>query len=106
LGQARRKSQVTIEYDGQKPLRVHTVVLSTQHDESVVDRATGRISEAARRTLIDTVIRPAIPDPYWNDKIIFHVNPTGLFLVSGPHGDTGLAGQSGRWDTQDISWMS
>jgi len=93
------KSQVTVEYDGQRPLRVHTVVLSTQHDESIVDRASGRISEAARQTLIDTVIRPAIPQAYWNDRIIFHVNPTGLFLVGGPHGDTGLTGRKIIVDT-------
>lgn len=93
------KSQVTIEYDGQRPLRVHTVVLSTQHDDSVVDRGTGRISEAARRTLIEKVIRPEIPQALWNDKIIFHVNPTGLFLVGGPHGDTGLTGRKIIVDT-------
>ena len=93
------KSQVTVEYEGAKPVRVHTVVLSTQHDESVIDRTSGRVSEAARRTLIDTVVRPSIPPAYWRDDIIFHVNPTGLFLVGGPHGDTGLTGRKIIVDT-------
>jgi S-adenosylmethionine synthetase len=93
------KSQVTVEYDGNRPIRVHTVVLSTQHDESVIDKNSGRISDKARRTLLDTVIRPSIPAAYWNDNIIFHVNPTGLFLVGGPHGDTGLTGRKIIVDT-------
>ena len=93
------KSQVTIEYQGKQPSRVHAVVLSTQHDASVVDTKTGRLSESARTQLIDKVIRPTIPAHLWNDRIIFHINPTGLFLVGGPHGDSGLTGRKIIVDT-------
>jgi S-adenosylmethionine synthetase len=88
------KSQVTVEYDGSRPVRVHTVVISTQHDESVVDGATGRISERARQDIVSHVIRPVIPPELWDDRILFHINPTGLFLVGRPHGDSGLTGSA------------
>ena len=87
------KSQVTIEYVGERPVRVHTVVVSTQHDESVLDRKKDAISEKAKREIIEQVIRPSIPKQLWNDDIIFHINPTGKFVVGGPHGDTGLTGR-------------
>jgi S-adenosylmethionine synthetase len=93
------KSQVTVEYDGQRPVRVHTVVISTQHDESVVDGATGRISGRARQDIVSHVIRPVIPPELWDDRILFHINPTGLFLVGGPHGDSGLTGRKIIVDT-------
>jgi len=93
------KSQVTVEYDGQRPVRVHTVVISAQHDDSVVDTATGRISEQARWAIIDHVIRAVIPPTLWDDRIVFHINPTGLFLVGGPHGDSGLTGRKIIVDT-------
>jgi S-adenosylmethionine synthetase len=85
------KSQVTVEYKNEKPVRVHTVVVSTQHDESVLK---GEVfSEDAKRAIIEKVIKPIIPDGYWNKDIIFHINPTGRFVVGGPHGDTGLTGR-------------
>src|SRR4051794_11137626 len=87
------KSQVTIEYVNERPTRVHTVVVSTQHDESVIDRKKDAISEKAKREIIEQVIRPTIPKRLWNDDIIFHINPTGKFVVGGPHGDTGLPGR-------------
>jgi len=87
------KSQVTIEYVNEKPVRVHTVVVSTQHDESVVDKKKDAISDKAKRQIIQEVIRPVIPKKLWNDEIIFHINPTGKFVVGGPHGDTGLTGR-------------
>jgi S-adenosylmethionine synthetase len=87
------KSQVTVEYVGERPVRVHTVVISTQHDESVLDRKKDAISEKAKREIIEQVIRPCIPKKLWNDDIIFHINPTGKFVVGGPHGDTGLTGR-------------
>ncbi|HMA92787.1 MAG TPA: methionine adenosyltransferase [Polyangiaceae bacterium] len=93
------KSQVTVEYKDSRPVRVHTIVLSTQHDQSAVDPRTNRISEQARRTLIERVIRPTLPQELWNDQITFHINPTGLFLVGGPHGDTGLTGRKIIVDT-------
>ena len=93
------KSQVTVEYDGQRPVRVHTVVVSTQHDESVVDAATGRISDRARQAIVNHVIRPVIPPALWDERIVLHINPTGLFLVGGPHGDSGLTGRKIIVDT-------
>ena len=93
------KSQVTIEYQGERPVRVHTVVVSTQHDETVLDRKKDAISEKAKREIIEQVIRPVIPKKLWNDQIIFHINPTGKFVVGGPHGDTGLTGRKIIVDT-------
>ncbi len=51
------------------------------------------ISEKARRQIIEQVIKPVIPKKLWNDDIVFHINPTGKFVVGGPHGDTGLTGR-------------
>jgi S-adenosylmethionine synthetase len=87
------KSQVTIEYINERPTRVHTVVVSTQHDESVLDKKKDAISDKAKRDIIEQVIRPVVPKKLWNDDIIFHINPTGKFVVGGPHGDTGLTGR-------------
>lgn len=87
------KSQVTIEYVNERPTRVHTIVVSTQHDTSVLDKKKDVITEKAKREIIENVIRPTIPKKLWNDDIIFHINPTGKFVVGGPHGDTGLTGR-------------
>ncbi len=93
------KSQVTVEYINERPVRVHTVVVSTQHDESVLDRKKDVMTEKAKREIIEQVIRPVIPRKLWNDEIIFHINPTGKFVVGGPHGDTGLTGRKIIVDT-------
>lgn len=87
------KSQVTIEYVNEMPKRVHTVVISTQHDESVIDKKKDAITEKAKRAIIEQVIKPVIPRRLWNDDIVFHINPTGKFVIGGPHGDTGLTGR-------------
>jgi len=87
------KSQVTVEYKDERPVRVQTDVISTQHDESVIDKNKDAISEKAKKEIIENVIKPVIPAKYWNDEIIFHINPTGKFVVGGPHGDTGLTGR-------------
>jgi S-adenosylmethionine synthetase len=86
------KSQVTIEYVNERPVRVHTVVISTQHDTSVLDK-NDEFSKKAKQLIIDNVIKPVIPKKLWSDDIIFHINPTGKFVVGGPHGDTGLTGR-------------
>ena len=93
------KSQVTVEYVGERPKRVHTIVVSTQHDESVVDRKRDAISDKAKREIIEQVVRPVIPKNLWDEEIIFHINPTGKFVVGGPHGDTGLTGRKIIVDT-------
>ena len=87
------KSQVTVEYDEEgRPVRVDTIVLSTQHDEGI-DQP--RIREDVRKHLLPEVI-----DERWvDDETILHVNPTGKFVIGGPHGDTGLTGRKIIVDT-------
>jgi len=86
------KSQVTVEYNGRKPCRVHTVVISTQHDGDVSQK---RIAEDVVKHVINVVIPPHLRDK----KTIIHVNPTGRFEIGGPHGDTGLTGRKIIVDT-------
>ncbi len=86
------KSQVTVEYDGDRPVRIHTVVVSTQHDPAV-DR------ETIEREIRDRVIRRAIPAPLLDSRTVYHVNPTGRFVIGGPMGDTGLTGRKIIVDT-------
>ncbi len=86
------KSQVTVEYDGHRPVRVHTVVISTQHSPEV-DQAT------IAREVKDKVIRAVIPAEFLDERTIYHINPTGRFVVGGPHGDCGLTGRKIIVDT-------
>jgi S-adenosylmethionine synthetase len=86
------KSQVTIEYDGTRPVRVHTVVISTQHDPEVAQ-------EELTREIIERIIKPEIPANLLDDRTIFHVNPTGRFVIGGPQGDCGLTGRKIIVDT-------
>jgi S-adenosylmethionine synthetase len=87
------KSQVTIEYEGLKPLRVDTVVLSTQHGPEWNDDQSG-----LKLLLIDQIIKPVLGD-WWNDEIVVHTNPTGRFEHGGPHCDCGLTGRKIIVDT-------
>jgi S-adenosylmethionine synthetase len=80
------KSQVTIEYDGLKPVRVHTVVISNQHKPEV-SYAT------IKRDIIEKVIKKVIPAKLLDKRTIYHINPTGRFVIGGPKGDTGLTGR-------------
>lgn len=97
------KSQVTIEYsDDHKPLRVDTVVLSTQHDDFAADKKMlARIKKDVQEILIPRVIKklPAASKKLFNTKYQLHVNPTGKFVIGGPHGDTGLTGRKIIVDT-------
>ena len=87
------KSQVTIEYDeNKKPLRVDTVVISTQHD---ADASQKKIKD----DVIEKVIKKVIPQDLIDDKTKYHVNPTGRFEIGGPHGDSGLTGRKIIVDT-------
>jgi S-adenosylmethionine synthetase len=86
------KSQLTVEYDGHRPVRVHTVLISTQH-------APEASHEMITREIIEKVIKPVIPAQYLDAKTIYHVNPTGRFVVGGPHGDCGLTGRKIIVDT-------
>jgi len=87
------KSQVTVEYDADgRPARIDAVVLSTQHDPDVG-------YDKLRKTLIDDVIRVALPAEWLDDRTILHVNPTGRFVIGGPMGDAGLTGRKIIVDT-------
>lgn len=86
------KSQVTVEYNGRKPVRVHTAVISTQHDGDISQK---RI----REDVIEHVIRKVVPTHLRDSRMIVHVNPTGKFEVGGPHGDSGLTGRKIIVDT-------
>ena len=80
------KSQVTIEYDGNRPVRIDTIVVSTQHAPEVSH-------DEIRRTVINKIVKPVLPADLVNGDITYHVNPTGRFVVGGPHGDCGLTGR-------------
>ena len=86
------KTQVTVEYDGDRAKRVDTVVLSTQHDAETP-------LETIREDLIREVIRPIIPEGLMDDHTKIYVNPTGRFVVGGPEGDSGLTGRKIIVDT-------
>lgn len=97
------KAQVTIEYDDQnKPLRIHTIVLSTQHDEFDADEAMqSKIHQDVVEILVPRVKQKLNSNLHrlFNDQIIYFVNPTGKFVIGGPHGDTGLTGRKIIVDT-------
>ncbi|MFA6317383.1 MAG: methionine adenosyltransferase [Elusimicrobiota bacterium] len=93
------KSQVTVEYLDGRPLRVETVVVSTQHTEDILDRTGHHITEAARQELIDTIIRPVLGKRLIDNKTRFLINPTGKFVVGGPASDTGVTGRKIIVDT-------
>jgi len=96
------KSQVTLEYDdNNKPVRIDAIVLSTQHDEFDTEP---RMLERIKKDVINILI-PRVKSKYkkyarlFNDKIKYHINPTGKFVIGGPHGDTGLTGRKIIVDT-------
>jgi len=86
------KSQVTVEYEGDKPVRVDAVVISTQHSSSVTNE---EIAEAIQ----EKVIKPVIPEELLDKDTKFHINPTGRFVVGGPQGDCGVTGRKIIVDT-------
>lgn len=97
------KSQVTIEYgEDNSPKRIHTIVVSTQHDEFAGDDAMlAKIREDVKNILIPRVkaLLPARVQSLFKDDFVLHVNPTGKFVIGGPHGDTGLTGRKIIVDT-------
>src|SRR5512139_2546412 len=86
------KSQVTIEYANGRPKRIHTVVISSQHAPDVTQAQ-------IRKDIIENVILPVLPKKLVDKKVIYHINPTGKFVVGGPMGDTGLTGRKIIVDT-------
>ena len=110
------KSQVTIEYDDNgKPVRIDTIVVSTQHDEFVTPadsskeaqlKADEEMLAKIRQDVIEILMPRVIAGIHneevlalFNDRIVYHVNPTGKFVIGGPHGDTGLTGRKIIVDT-------
>ena len=86
------KSQVTVEYEGNRPVRVNAVVISTQHAPEVE-------MEALRKDILEHVIRPVVPAELLDEQTKYYVNPTGRFVVGGPQGDSGLTGRKIIVDT-------
>jgi len=86
------KSQVTVEYQNNKPVRIDTVVVSTQHTPEVSH-------QEIREYIIENVVKPVLPKDLVKGEIKYHVNPTGRFVVGGPHGDCGLTGRKIIVDT-------
>ena len=86
------KSQVTVEYEDDKPVRIDTVVISTQHRESATN-------EEIREGVLEHVIRPVIPAELWDENTRVLINPTGRFVIGGPQGDSGLTGRKIIVDT-------
>lgn len=85
------KTQVSIEYDENGMVRVHTIVLSTQHDDNIAQE---KIHEDIKREVIIPIMGDVI-----DENTIFHINPTGNFVIGGPHGDSGLTGRKIIVDT-------
>lgn len=86
------KTQVTVEYEDNKPVRVDTVLISTQHDPDVTQ-------EQIKKDIIEYVINPIIPKELLDDSTKYYVNPTGRFVIGGPNGDSGLTGRKIIVDT-------
>jgi S-adenosylmethionine synthetase len=86
------KSQVTVEYNGDKAVRIDTIVVSTQHSPKVS-------RSELERFVREKIVRPELPDDLVNGEIKFHINPTGRFVIGGPHGDCGLTGRKIIVDT-------
>jgi len=86
------KSQVTIEYRGRRPIRASAIVVSTQHSPTVSNRD-------LREAIIELVIKHVVPAELLDDQTVFHINPTGRFVIGGPQGDTGLTGRKIIVDT-------
>lgn len=86
------KTQVTVEYEDDKPVRIDAVVISTQHDPEVTQ-------EEIHKDLMENVIKEVIPSEWLDDKTKYYINPTGRFVIGGPNGDTGLTGRKIIVDT-------
>ena len=86
------KTQVTVEYLGNRPLRLDAVIIACQHDESVSQ-------EQIRRDILDKVVRETVPPELLDEQTKYYVNPTGRFVIGGPQGDTGLTGKKIIVDT-------
>ena len=86
------KTQVTVEYDGDRPVRVDTIVISAQHSPDVS-------MDQLRKDILEYVIKPVVPAKFLDEKTKYHINPTGRFVIGGPQGDSGLTGRKIIVDT-------
>jgi S-adenosylmethionine synthetase len=86
------KSQVTVEYENSKPKRIHTVVVAAQHAPSITYKQ-------LRKQIIEKVVLPVLPKRLVDKNIVYHINPTGRFVIGGPKGDCGLTGRKIIVDT-------
>jgi S-adenosylmethionine synthetase len=86
------KSQVSVKYEGYTPVGIHNVVVSTQHAPEVSQ-------EEIRQFVIEKIVKPCLPPKLVTSDIVYHINPTGKFVVGGPHGDSGLTGRKIIVDT-------
>jgi len=92
------KSQVTVEYQNEKPVKVTSVVLASQHTEEAIDKNTDMFSEDARHEIIEKIAKPVLKG-YLDKETKFYVNQTGKFLIGGPQSDTGMTGRKIIVDT-------
>jgi S-adenosylmethionine synthetase len=93
------KSQVTVEYEGDSPQRVDTVILASQHSESILDSSGKTITEKARQEIVEKVVRPVIGENLLDERTKFFINATGKFVIGGPQSDTGMTGRKIIVDT-------
>jgi len=92
------KTQVSVEYRDSRPVCVRDVVLSTQHNETILDETGKKITQRSKDEIIETIIKPVLGN-WLNGSVKFHINPTGQFLIGGPQADTGLTGRKIVVDT-------
>jgi S-adenosylmethionine synthetase len=93
------KSQVTIEYFNDRPVRVDAIVLSSQHTDEILDKTGKKITEKSRQEIIKAIVGPVVPKNLLDSKTKYYVNPTGKFLIGGPQSDTGMTGRKIIVDT-------
>jgi S-adenosylmethionine synthetase len=93
------KSQVTMEYEGGKPKRIDTVVVSSQHTTDILDKTGKKITNKAREEIIEKVALAVLPKSLLDKNTKYYVNPTGKFVVGGPQSDTGVTGRKIIVDT-------
>ncbi|GAG21203.1 unnamed protein product, partial [marine sediment metagenome] len=93
------KTQVTVEFEDGKPIRIDTVLISSQHTEDILDDTGARIAGDAVDEIISEIVIPVIPGEMLDDKTRYLVNPTGKFVIGGPQSDTGMTGRKIIVDT-------
>jgi len=93
------KSQVTIEYENNTPIRIDAVVISSQHTDDILDKSGKKITDKSRQQIINAVIKPVLPKHMLDSKTKYYVNPTGKFVIGGPQSDTGVTGRKIIVDT-------